>query len=245
MSDYYELYWQKNSEWTPSAGGLQGVEKRLLEPLLKDAPKVLDYGCGDCLRCGHELTASGCDYHGFDISREAVEIAVEHGITARLLKDSGEVPEEDSTFDLAICFEVLEHLMEPQKAVREIARNLKKGSKALFSVPNSSNWFQRLEFLATGFWNPGGSPLTSRKTPWQDPHIRFFSPKVVRRLLLENGFDKVEIHGSDFDLRHLPYVYRKPGLAKAMGVASYPFKFLGRAFPGLFSIRTYLLAEKA
>jgi SAM-dependent methyltransferase len=46
-----------------------------------------------------------------------------------------DIPAEDSEFDCALCTAVLEHLEEPEKALRECYRVLKRGGVAIYSVP--------------------------------------------------------------------------------------------------------------
>lgn len=46
-----------------------------------------------------------------------------------------QIPVESQTFDSAICTAVLEHLEEPEIALRECYRVLKPGGVAIFSVP--------------------------------------------------------------------------------------------------------------
>ncbi len=46
-----------------------------------------------------------------------------------------EIPAEKNTFDCALCTSVLEHLEEPESAVRECARLLKDGGVAIYSMP--------------------------------------------------------------------------------------------------------------
>jgi len=45
------------------------------------------------------------------------------------------IPAKESSFDSAICTAVLEHLSEPEEALRESFRLLKKGAYAIYSVP--------------------------------------------------------------------------------------------------------------
>ena len=46
-----------------------------------------------------------------------------------------EIPTENESFDAAICTAVLEHLEEPEHALRECCRVLKSGGVAIYSVP--------------------------------------------------------------------------------------------------------------
>ena len=46
-----------------------------------------------------------------------------------------EIPTDEETFDSAICTAVLEHLEEPEQALRECHRVLKSGGTAIYSVP--------------------------------------------------------------------------------------------------------------
>lgn len=46
-----------------------------------------------------------------------------------------DIPGKDGEFDSAICTAVLEHLEEPDKAIKEVNRVLKKGGYAIYTVP--------------------------------------------------------------------------------------------------------------
>lgn len=46
-----------------------------------------------------------------------------------------ELPAQDEEFDYALCTAVLEHLEEPEQALRECHRVLKRGGVAIYSVP--------------------------------------------------------------------------------------------------------------
>lgn len=244
MNDYYERYWRPNDTWSPSGGGVDPFEQGLIKSLAKAGTVCLDYGCGDGHRYAIWLQELGLRYHGFDISRAAVEAARTLGLNVGSLTSDGRTTLADDCCDLAICFEVFEHLLEPQLAVQEIRRVLKPGGVLLASVPNAAHWPCRVEFLLTGFFNPGGGPLTSRKIPWDDPHIRFFSPELFRRFLRQNGFPALELIPNRFSLSNLPYIYRKPALAGLFDRISKPFGGLSKLSPGLFASRLFARAVK-
>ena len=241
---FYDAYWAGTKEWAVRDGAIEAVEAALFRELLRPGMRCLDYGCGDGRRYGRFLKERGIEYLGADISREAMRIAAEIGLDVQPLNDDGSTAIEAESCDAVLCMEVIEHLMQPNRAVAEMHRLLKPGGFLIASVPNIAYWFHRLEFLLTGFLNPGGSPLTARKMPWQDPHIRFFCPAMLKMLALKNGFGQARVVGNDFDLGGLPYIYRRPRLSRVLHVVSFPFRWLGRAWPSLFASRIFLVARK-
>ena len=68
-----------------------------------------------------------------------------------ILCDICNIPVEDSTFDLIICFEVIEHLPEPLKAIKELSRLLKKDGQLVITAPNLCAVHQAPHFYYSGF----------------------------------------------------------------------------------------------
>lgn len=242
---YYDEYWAENAEWSPNHGVLSSNEKHVFKTFCKAGNTVLDYGCGDAGRYGQHLTDLGVLYNGFDISNTAVESAQSRDLNVRLLDDNGLTTMADDSANQAFCFEVLEHLMRPDTALNEIHRVLKNGGDLFLSVPNIGYLAIRIEFLLTGFLCPGGSPLTSRLSPWNDAHIRFYNLSMLKRMVAASGFSVVKCYGSKFSLGDFPYVYKRPLLSKFFNMLSFPFQFLGYAFPSLFSGRIFLHVVKS
>lgn len=58
------------------------------------------------------------------------------GETVDSVGDIQKLPVKDDVFDTVFCTQVLEHVPEPQKAINEIYRVLKKGGHAIFTVPH-------------------------------------------------------------------------------------------------------------
>ncbi len=241
---YYDAYWARVPEWMDRDGAIEATEGALFRELLTPGMQCLDYGCGDGRRYGRFLKERGIEYRGADISREAMRIAGEIGLDVQPMQEDGTTTLSADSCDAVLCMEVIEHLAEPNRAVAEMRRLLKPGGILIASVPNIGCWHNRLEFLLTGFLNPGGSPLTARKMPWQDPHIRFFCPSMFRHLARHHGFEHIRIVGNDFDLAWLPYVYRTNWLRKVFAAFSLPFRWLGRVWPSLFASRIFLVARK-
>ena len=68
-----------------------------------------------------------------------------------LVCDIAEIPVADGCFDAILCTEVFEHLSEPQRALRELARVLKPGGCILLTAPFRALYHQDPYFYFSGF----------------------------------------------------------------------------------------------
>jgi SAM-dependent methyltransferase len=100
--------------------------------------RVLDAGCG--LGYGSALLADrGAEsVDAVDLSESAVEAArARFGDRARFaVGDVTSLPFEDDSFDLVVCFEVIEHIDEQEAALDELLRVMAPGGLLLVSSPN-------------------------------------------------------------------------------------------------------------
>ncbi len=103
---------------------------------------VLDVGCGDGGLL--QTVKREAQYTGVDISPTQL-VAFRRFLPAarkkyvRLVQsDITKLPFPDHSFDLAFACDVLEHVLEPEKVLREIRRVVKKYGFVIFSIPNES-----------------------------------------------------------------------------------------------------------
>lgn len=240
LKKYYENYWSKKEGWSPSNVQLGIYERQLLERHVLPGCHVLDCGAGDGSHYGTFLQSRGVHYIGLEYSEVAVQQANNRGLDVRQHDLSKPLPFSDLTFDVVVSLEVLEHLFDPEFVVKEIHRVLKKGGWALISVPNIAFVSNRV-FMLFGIFNPGGSPETSLKYTWLDPHIRFFSKKTLKKLLVKYfGNRMIQILPKPFSLLDFPILYRYPKLKafdRAVG-------WIARMNPSLLSARLFAIARK-
>jgi ubiquinone/menaquinone biosynthesis C-methylase UbiE len=114
--------------------------------------KVLDVGAGTC---PYRSMFAHCEYKTHDFkhyegeklgnTREYGQIDYESEITA--------IPLPDSSFDVILCTEVLEHVPEPVAALREMARLLRPSGRMLLTAPLGSGLHQ-LPFHFYGGYTP-------------------------------------------------------------------------------------------
>ncbi len=116
-----------------------------LEPW--EGRQLLDVGCGtgEWLRAAAER---GAIPSGIDISQVAIDICQQALPKAELYCGPGEsLPFENDRFDFVSCLGSLEHFLDPESALREMARVAKSGAISLLLVPNANFLLRRLGFF--------------------------------------------------------------------------------------------------
>jgi 2-polyprenyl-3-methyl-5-hydroxy-6-metoxy-1,4-benzoquinol methylase len=100
--------------------------------------RVLDAGCGTAYGSSLLAEAGALEVVGVDTAREVLDYARARMPELVALED-GDVtalPYEDGRFDLVVCFEVIEHLAEPGRALDEFRRVLSPQGVLAVSSPN-------------------------------------------------------------------------------------------------------------
>ena len=161
----------------PSVAEASPVCLALVRRYLGPAPRqVLDVGCGFGAY-GRALRADGHDWFGVEVKSSDCDELTRLGLPHRQV-DGRTLPFQPSSFEHAICIEVLEHIEAPGTFIAEIRRVV--GQRLLVSVPNA----ELIPYLQD-----------LRVVPWhllEGDHKNFFSRASLRALLLEH-FRRVEV----------------------------------------------------
>lgn len=225
--DYYDRYWSEPG-YCPCRDDVPESLRRLFEQHVTNTDECLDLGCGDGGTAGVFLAAHARSYLGVDVSEKALGLARKRGLSVRRIDDASDLPFPDSSFDVVVCSEVLEHLLMPHLAAAQALRVLRDNGRMIVTVPNIAYWRDRVDAVF-GLWQPGGDDL-GRAEPWRSPHIRFFTPASLRRMLLEVGFDRVDIAGVP-----VPILSRVPALRRLSHRPGHMAHAAASAFPSLLA----------
>lgn len=144
----------------PSRIGLsnQSTRDEWLEKTLAAVPPgltILDAGAGECQYkkwCGH-LQYTSQDFNQYTGKESDIGLQMGSWNNSRIdiVCDVADMPLEDEVFDVVMCTEVLEHVPDPVRVVREISRVLKRGGMLIVTAPfNSLTHFAPFHF-STGF----------------------------------------------------------------------------------------------
>ena len=116
---------------------------------------------------------------------------------------NGALPFDDRSFDYVTCLEGLEHIENPQQAMREFARVLKPGGHLIVSVPNILNVEERLKWLIHGYtshFKPISRATAERLRAEYDQreeiaaHVNPIAYSELRYILEKHGFEVVGAH---------------------------------------------------
>jgi len=171
----------------------QAIHDTVVDILL-DLPRgaLLDVPAGEGALAARLIDA-GFDVHCCDLYPEIFRldgVDIHHGDL------DAELPFGDRSFEYVTCLEGLEHIENPQQAVREFARVLKPGGHLIVSVPNILNVEERLKWLLYGYTS----------------HFKPISRAAAEKLQAEYD-DRVEIaaHVNPIAYSELRYILEKYG----------------------------------
>lgn len=211
LSELENQYWKKHKQTFEFRHGAA-------LNLIKSGP-VLDIGCGDGLLLktlkGREINGKG-----LDISKTAVEKCRKNNLEAVQFDIStGQLPFQNNEFKTVIALDVLEHLYEPEKLLKEIHKI--SGKYAVLSVPNFSSLPARIQTLM--------GKIPENNIP-KKKHVYWMNLKTISSLLDKVGFKIEEIQMNTFwSKKPLLAIFAKFGL---------------KLFPQAFALSFVIKAKK-
>lgn len=218
--DLTDLYESKTVTYATFGNGVVLDAARRLLPA---GGRVLDVGCAS-----GGLIALLREQAGY---AAGIEIAPAAAAEAARVADDVHVggiedaPFEPGSFDLVVFADVLEHLVDPEAALRRGVDLLRPGGAAAVSVPNIAHWRCRLT-VARGLWPADDSG------PFDASHLHCYTDERLTGLMRAGGLRDVELTPVTPRLRnHVPAVSRLPGTLQ--GKVEAAWQAAGRRRPNL------------
>ncbi len=154
----------------------------LVGRIAADAPgSLLDWGCGlgqvsDLLaRAGLNLTSF--DYRGDGSPDAVVALDLYPNVPAFISSDPRALPYDDASFDAVLSCGVLEHVLDPDASLDELARVLKPGGTLyVYKLPNRFSYLEKIA-KRMGLYYHGA-----------EPHELLYTPASARALLERHGY---------------------------------------------------------
>lgn len=121
---------------------------------------------------------------------------------------------ERGSFDVALCADVLEHLVDPWNTLKKLAVLLKPGGTLIVSIPNARDYTLALKLLFTGNFQYRNEGLLDKG------HLRFFCKQNMVHLVRQAGFEVIKFDFKVQKLRKILY-YLSCGLLEQFVVKQY------------------------
>lgn len=154
----------------------------LAKKIIKDLKfeNCLDVGCAS----GYMISEiakiyPGKQFLGIDVYDKAIAYASSAYPHIEFKVASAEkLPFKDESFDLILCYETIEHVENPQKALEEAKRVLKKDGTVILTMDSGNILFR----VVWWFWEK------TKGQVWQNAHLHPFHHHELEKLILNNGF---------------------------------------------------------
>lgn len=198
-------------------------------------PTVLDVGSGPGIIASILAKNDGKIVTCVDIDAEAVESALQEGAAAAhvvdLRDDVWYRPLAGQSFDVVLLADVLEHLVDPERILRDIRRErlVSDDGRLVVSVPNANHEAIVVELL-TGHFSYTDTGLLDRT------HLRFFTLDSMTALLESCGFMVGEIHRTTMAFEATRQAYRAPEVSPALRAAIDELGVQGRTFQYVLTV---------
>jgi 2-polyprenyl-3-methyl-5-hydroxy-6-metoxy-1,4-benzoquinol methylase len=159
----------------------------IIQSLIPKGKNILAIGCNDGYigeQFGTESTFFGLEY-----SPESVQKAQKHYKSVIQYDLNNLQKVEVPVCDMLIFADVLEHVIDPEKALRYFVENyLQANGNVIISLPNIANWQIRLNLLLGKF--------DYKKTGIMDEtHLHFYTFKTAQNLAKLSGLEVIEKYG--------------------------------------------------
>jgi 2-polyprenyl-3-methyl-5-hydroxy-6-metoxy-1,4-benzoquinol methylase len=164
-----------------AAYGLHSDIFELLSPYLKKGMRILDFGCGQGA-FSQRLIDAGMIVDGCDIDIGQIKARVNRKIEIDL-NDTKILDSVTEKYDMVIAVEIIEHLENPWKYLRDCLSVLKEDGIIVLSTPNISSFPSRLRFFMRG------TLLAFEKADFSHGHITPLSFVQLENMFSSNNIE--------------------------------------------------------
>lgn len=172
-----------NSTWT------------ILLKIIKPNTKVLDVGCSSGYFAEALRNEKGCIVDGIEIDEQDAKIAQKYcrNVYVANAEQTDFVKLVDDRYDYIIFADVLEHLIDPSKVLKNVSKVLNKNGSILFSIPNMAHSSVRMQLLQGNFdYEEEG--LLDRT------HLHFYTKDAVWQMVTKSNLYLHKLDATTFDI---------------------------------------------
>ena len=206
--------------------------KEIIQFLPQEISMILEIGCGE----GSFSKNIKCSGEKWGIEPDSKAANVAKNVFDKVFMGTFDIVKSDlpkNYFDLVICNDVIEHMEDHEKFLKEIREYMTEDAALVGSIPNVRHYKNIFHLLIVKDWE---------YTEWgtlDRTHFRFFTEKSLRRALKQAGFEiekfqgingKIEFGLSKWKLAYLVFyvISRAISLGGARDIGHLQFGFRAR-----------------
>ncbi len=142
--------------------------------------RILDVGCSSGLLANEVAQYfPKSNVYGIDSYSEVIGFAKSKYTNIKFFScDAHDLPFKNNFFDIVICTETLEHVIDPKKVLLEIKRVLKKDGRSIISMDTGSQLFRFVWYC----W------IKTKGKVWKNAHLHEFNTHILENIIKEAGF---------------------------------------------------------
>ncbi len=159
--------------------------------------RVLEIGCGGGATLDWLKRDRGAQHTvGVEIAPDAAQAALGHADHVICMDfEREELPVPAQRFDLLLCLDVLEHMVDPWRAIdRLVTTQLAPGGTLLVSVPNVRHYSVTLPLVFGGRWDYTAAGILDKT------HLRFFTQHSAAQLLTHPRLSSPQFLKTNFNV---------------------------------------------
>jgi 2-polyprenyl-3-methyl-5-hydroxy-6-metoxy-1,4-benzoquinol methylase len=166
-----------------------GIRTEMLKYIPSKATKILEVGCGEG-NFGAALKKEGVEVWGIEYAPEEANIAkskLDKVFAGDIMLHLDHLP--DNYFDVIVCNDVLEHLIDPYIVLEKFKNKLTTAGIIVSSIPNIRFFRTFYDFVFNKNWDYTDNGIMDKT------HYRFFTINSIRKMYEGLGYEIVSHEG--------------------------------------------------